>query len=78
MPASGSLTASARIGGTVGDPRGELALDVANGSAWQQPIDRLQARAVLEEPAITVPTLFVTSGRRASTPTRYTGTPRGI
>ena len=62
VPASGNLSASARIGGTVGDPRGELALDVANGSAWQQPIDRLQARAFLTDRAITVPTLFITSG----------------
>lgn len=76
MPASGTLNASARITGTLGDPRGEVAADVFNGEAWQQPFDRLALRAFLQQGLIRVPTLWIGSGpARVSGELAYNYTP---
>lgn len=83
VPATGTLNATANIGGTLGSPRGEVALNVANGSAWEQPFDSLDARALLGEGLIEVPALVVAAnGARVTGSARYNYTPgevrRGI
>jgi hypothetical protein len=60
--ASGTLTASAHITGTVGDPRGNLALDAVNATAYNEHVDQLTARAVLTNRSIDLSTFRVTAG----------------
>lgn len=62
VPATGALAATAQINGTIGDPRGSLALDVTGGTLYQQPFDAITARVNLTQQAIDVPTLRMTAG----------------
>lgn len=76
VPASGLLNASARIGGTLGNPRGDVSADVIKGAAWQQPFDTAALRANLTEGRITVPTLSIAAGpARVSGNLAYAYTP---
>ncbi|HWQ53087.1 MAG TPA: translocation/assembly module TamB domain-containing protein [Bryobacteraceae bacterium] len=76
VPASGLLNASARIGGTLGSPRGDVSADVIQGAAWQQPFDTLTLRASLAEGRIAVPTLAIAVGpARVSGNLAYAYTP---
>jgi translocation and assembly module TamB len=61
-PVTGRLTAAARIAGTVGDPRGNVAVDVVNGTAYEDRFDRLTVRANLTQQLVDVPTLQLTAG----------------
>jgi translocation and assembly module TamB len=42
LPVSGTLTLDGQVSGTLAEPRGTMSLNVANGSAYQQPFNRLQ------------------------------------
>jgi translocation and assembly module TamB len=61
-PVTGTLAASAQIAGTLGNPRGNAAIDIANGSAYQEHFDRLTMRANLSNQLIDVTTLQVAAG----------------
>lgn len=54
VPATGQLTADVHINGTYGDPLGSANLQVVNGSAYQQPFDRLYANVTLADQLITL------------------------
>lgn len=54
IPATGNLTADVHINGTYGDPLGSATLQVVNGSAYGQPIDRLYANVNLSDQLITL------------------------
>lgn len=56
-PATGNLNADVHINGTYGDPLGAATLQVVNGSAYGQPIDRLYASVNLSDRLITLSTL---------------------
>src|SRR5581483_1669423 len=62
MPVTGRLTASAHISGTLGDPRGNVAVDVVNGTAYDEYFDRLTMRANLTQQLVDIPTLQLTAG----------------
>jgi translocation and assembly module TamB len=62
IPATGALSADAHINGTVGSPRGNAALTVANGTIEGEPFDTLNARAVMTDRSIEVPTLQLVAG----------------
>jgi translocation and assembly module TamB len=61
-PATGTLTADAHIGGTVGSPTGNADLSVVNGTIEGERFDTLNARAVMTPQAIDVPTLALVAG----------------
>lgn len=44
LPAAGTLNATAQIAGTFGDPRATATLDVAHGSIYGEPFDRLTGK----------------------------------
>ncbi len=54
IPAAGNLSADVHINGTYGDPLGRATLQVANGSAYGQPFDRLYANVNLSDQLITL------------------------
>jgi len=62
VPLTGALTADAQISGTIGNPRGSASLDIANGTAYQEHFDRVQARVNLSDRAIDLPLLEIASG----------------
>ncbi|HLJ15485.1 MAG TPA: translocation/assembly module TamB domain-containing protein [Bryobacteraceae bacterium] len=49
LRARGSLSASARISGTMGNPQGTVDLSVANGAVEGEPLDRLQLSAAVSD-----------------------------
>ncbi len=57
IPATGNLSADVHIDGTYGDPLGGATLQVLNGSAYQQPFDRLYANINLSDQLITLSTI---------------------
>lgn len=57
IPASGNLNADIHINGTYGNPLGSASLQVVNGSAYQQPFDRLSANVALSDQLITLSSL---------------------
>lgn len=57
IPATGNLNADVHINGTYGDPLGSATLQVVNGSAYQQPFDRLFANVALSDQLITLSNL---------------------
>ena len=57
VPASGDLNAALHINGTYGNPLGNATLQLVNGSAYGQPIDRLYTNVVLSDQLITLSTL---------------------
>ncbi len=65
VPASGNLSADVHVNGTYGDPLGGATLQVVNGSAYGQPIDRLYANVALADRLITLsPLELVAAGGR--------------
>lgn len=59
IPVTGGLNASAQISGTVGSPRGNTSLTVANGTAYQEHFDRIAARVNMTDRSIDLPTLEI-------------------
>ena len=57
IPASGNLNADVHINGTYGDPLGSASLEVVNGSAYQQPFQRLYANIGLSDQLVTLSNL---------------------
>ncbi|HEY2015044.1 MAG TPA: translocation/assembly module TamB domain-containing protein [Bryobacteraceae bacterium] len=62
VPVTGALTVDAHIDGTVGSPRGNADLTVANGTAEGEHFDSLVAHANMTDTAIDIPTLHWTAG----------------
>ena len=62
VPLTGMLTAEARISGTVGSPRGSASLDIAHGTAYREPFDRIQARVNLTDRTIDLTQLEIAAG----------------
>lgn len=56
---SGAFTASARVGGTVGNPTGSASLQAVNGTLYNERFDRLEAQVNLADQLVTVPTAFI-------------------
>ena len=56
-PVTGRLTATAQISGTLGDPRGNVVVDMVNGTAYDDRFDHLAVRANLTQQLVDVPTL---------------------
>jgi translocation and assembly module TamB len=52
VPLTGMLNAEAHISGTIGSPRGSASLDLANGTAYKEPFDSIQARVNLTDRTI--------------------------
>jgi translocation and assembly module TamB len=76
VPATGTFDATASVAGTLASPRGEVVVNVADGSLWQQPFDTLAARAQLSEGLIDLPVLRVAAnGARLSATARYNYAP---
>jgi translocation and assembly module TamB len=44
VPATGTVSAAAQVGGTAGDPRIDVDLLVSKGSVYQEPFDRISAK----------------------------------
>jgi translocation and assembly module TamB len=61
-PVTGTLAATAQINGTLGDPRGNVVIDVVNGTAYEDHFDKLILRANLTKQLVDVPTLQLTAG----------------
>lgn len=59
---SGTLNATAQIGGTVGNPQGGANVTIVNGSAYGQPIDRAQAQINFSDQLVTLQNTSVISG----------------
>jgi translocation and assembly module TamB len=62
VPLTGMLNAEAQISGTIGSPRGNASLDIANGTAYQERFDRIQARVNLGDRAIDLTQLEIADG----------------
>ncbi len=62
LPLRGLLSASARVSGTLADPRIAATVNVVNGSAWQQPFDRLETTLAYSNTQVDVSGLRVTLG----------------
>ncbi|HWF46273.1 MAG TPA: translocation/assembly module TamB domain-containing protein [Bryobacteraceae bacterium] len=62
IPATGDMSADIHVVGSYGNPLGSATLEVLNGSAYQQPIDRLYTKVSLGDRVVTLDTLQVTSG----------------
>ena len=62
VPLTGMLNADARISGTIGSPRGSASLDIAKGTAYREPFDRIQARVNLADRAIDLTELEIAAG----------------
>ena len=62
IPATGTLNASAQVGGTIGSPRGNFTLTSVNGKLYDQPYDRLQAQVNLQDQLVTLSNTSLSSG----------------
>jgi translocation and assembly module TamB len=62
IPATGSLTAEAHVGGTIGSPTGRAELAVVNGTLEEEHFDSLIARVGMTPQTIDVPTLSLVAG----------------
>ena len=63
--ASGNLSADVHLNGTYGNPLGNAILQLVNGSAYDQPIDRLFASVILSDQLVNLSTLeFAAAGGR--------------
>ncbi len=62
LPMRGMLSGSAQVSGTLSDPRIAAAVNVVNGSAWQQPFDRLETTLDYSNTQVDVSGLRVTLG----------------
>jgi hypothetical protein len=56
------LNADARISGAIGSPRGSASLDIAKGTAYREPFDRIQARVNLADRAVDLTELEIAAG----------------
>ncbi len=61
IPASGDMSADIHVNGTYGDPLGQATLQVANGTAYDQPFNRLYAQVNLADQLITLSPLELAS-----------------
>jgi translocation and assembly module TamB len=59
---SGGLTATAQVGGTVGNPQGNVSLQVGQGTLDGQPFDRIQAQVNMTDRLVTIPAAYIVSG----------------
>src|SRR5206468_9431536 len=59
---SGPLSANADIRGTVGNPHGTLALQVANGTIQGERFDSIQAQVIMADQLITIPNAYISAG----------------
>ncbi len=59
---SGPLNATAQVGGTLGNPQGNMNLEVGKGTLDGQPFDRIQAQISMTDRLVTVPGAYVVSG----------------
>jgi translocation and assembly module TamB len=62
VPASGIVSADIHVSGTYGNPLGGGSLQVLNGSAYQEPFDRLYTKIDLSDQLITLSTLELAAG----------------
>ncbi len=62
VPLTGTLNANAQISGTVGSPQGNATLSIADGTAYQEHFDQVQARVALSDRAIDLPSLQIVAG----------------
>ena len=62
---SGTVNANAKIGGTIGDPRGAVNLTVANLTAYNEHFDQLAGQVNLTDRLITIPDMRLTAGQNA-------------
>ncbi len=63
LPATGNISANVHIGGTYGNPLGSATLQVLNGSAYQEPFDRLYTQVNLSDQLVTLSTLELAAGQ---------------
>ena len=61
VPARGTLDLSARINGTIANPQGSVQLTAANGTAYDQPFDKVAVRVDLADRLIRLVSLDVTA-----------------
>jgi translocation and assembly module TamB len=59
---TGTLNASAQIGGTIGDPRGNANLTVANGTAYDEHFDKIEANVDLTDQQVRLSKADLTAG----------------
>src|SRR5579884_1260310 len=59
---SGVLTASAHIGGTIGDPTGTANLNLANGTIAGESFDQIAAQVNMQDRLVTIPTAYIAAG----------------
>ena len=59
---SGVLTAYALVGGTVGNPQGNMNLQVSQGTLDGQPFDRIQAQVNMTDRLVTIPAAYLVWG----------------
>ncbi len=62
VPVDGQLNATGKIFGTMANPQGNVVLTVANGTAYEQPFDRFDARVDLSDQLISVPSAQLLMG----------------
>lgn len=59
---SGTLTATAHVGGTVGNPQGAIHAQAANGTLYGNTFDQAALQVNLADQLVTIPSAFITSG----------------
>ena len=62
LPIRGDLALSAQASGTIGDPQGRADLTIVNGSAYQQPFDRVQGQIAYGGRFVSIPNVRATAG----------------
>jgi len=62
LPIRGDLALSAQASGTIGDPRGSADLAIVNGSAYQQPFDRIQGEMTYGGRLVSIPNIRAMAG----------------
>jgi len=60
---SGIVNANAKIGGTIGDPRGDVNLTVTNLIAYNEHFDQLAGQVNLSDRLISIPNMRLTAGQ---------------
>lgn len=65
IPATGDVSADLHVDGTYATPLGSATLQVLNGSAYQQPFNRLYTKVDVGDRVVTLDTLELTSGAAA-------------
>ncbi len=62
LPVTGTLGFNGQVSGTLDQPRGQGTITIANGSAYGQPITRLETRVTYSDQSIDVPNFQAQSG----------------